>query len=222
MSSTQIVQLLADSLVETLVMTLISAFVAYILGLPLGILLLTSSDKGICPNKLVHRTLGALTNFLRSIPFLILLVWIMPFTRLISGTTIGLRGVIVPLVIAAFPFVARLVESSLQEVDPRVIEAAQAMGANNWQIITKVLLAEAKPSLLVGAALAVTTILGYSAMAGFCGAGGLGAVAINNGYRRYDNKLMVLTVIVLAVVLQIIQELGLYIAKRIDKRRQAK
>lgn len=220
MTNIQIIQLLWNSLLETLVMTFISSFIAYILGLPLGIILVTSSDKGILPNAFINKSLGLATNFLRSVPFLILLVWIMPFTRVITGTTIGLKGVIVPLVIAAFPFIARLVESSLQEVDAGLIEAAQAMGANNWQIITKVMLVEAKPSLLVGAALAVTTILGYSAMAGFCGAGGLGSVAINNGYRRYDNKLMILTVLILAVVLQLTQEFGLYLAKKIDKRHQ--
>lgn len=218
MTSLQIIQLLWDSLLETLVMTFISSLIAYIIGLPLGIVLVTSSEKGILPNRLLNKCLGLATNFLRSVPFLILLVWIMPFTRVIVGTTIGLKGVIVPLVIAAFPFIARLVESSLNEVDAGLIEAAQAMGATNWQIITKVMLVEAKPSLLVGAALAVTTILGYSAMAGFCGAGGLGAVAINNGYRRYDNKLMILTVLILAVVLQLTQEFGLYLAKKIDKR----
>lgn len=218
MTSLQIIQLLWDSLLETLVMTFISSLIAYIIGLPLGIILVTSSEKGILPNRLLNKSLGLATNFLRSVPFLILLVWIMPFTRVIVGTTIGLKGVIVPLVIAAFPFIARLVESSLNEVDAGLIEAAQAMGATNWQIITKVMLVEAKPSLLVGAALAVTTILGYSAMAGFCGAGGLGAVAINNGYRRYDNKLMILTVLILAVVLQLTQEFGLYLAKKIDKR----
>lgn len=220
MTNTQIVQLLLDSLLETLLMTFISSLIAYVIGLPLGIILVTSSEKGILPNPILHKSLGLVTNFLRSVPFLILLVWIMPFTRLLVGTTIGLKGVIVPLVISAFPFIARLVESSLQEVDAGLIEAAQAMGANNWQVITKVMLIEAKPSLLVGAALAVTTILGYSAMAGFCGAGGLGAVAINNGYRRYDNKLMVLTVVILACILQIAQEFGLYLAKRIDKRNQ--
>lgn len=220
MTNIQIIQLLWNSLLETLVMTFISSLIAYILGLPLGIILVTSSDKGILPNAFINKSLGLATNFLRSVPFLILLVWIMPFTRVITGTTIGLKGVIVPLVIAAFPFIARLVESSLQEVDAGLIEAAQAMGANNWQIITKVMLVEAKPSLLVGAALAVTTILGYSAMAGFCGAGGLGSVAINNGYRRYDNKLMILTVLILAVVLQLTQEFGLYLAKKIDKRHQ--
>lgn len=218
MTSLQIIQLLWDSLLETLVMTFISSLIAYIIGLPLGIVLVTSSEKGILPNRLLNKSLGLTTNFLRSVPFLILLVWIMPFTRVIVGTTIGLKGVIVPLVIAAFPFIARLVESSLNEVDAGLIEAAQAMGATNWQIITKVMLVEAKPSLFVGAALAVTTILGYSAMAGFCGAGGLGAVAINNGYRRYDNKLMILTVLILAVVLQLTQEFGLYLAKQIDKR----
>ena len=155
---------------------------------------------------------------LRSVPFLILLVAILPLTRLIVGTTIGSTATIVPLVIAASPFVARMVESSLKEVDGGVIEAAKAMGSSNWQIIYKVLLPEARPSLLVGVTISLATILSYSAMAGFVGGGGLGAIAINYGYYRYQGEVMWITVILLVVIVQLFQEIGLRIVRKIDKR----
>ena len=203
---------------ETLYMTLTSTVVAYVLGIPVGIILYITDKNGICKNRPVNVILGVIVNILRSVPFLILLVAILPFTRLVVGTTLGSTAAIVPLVVAAAPFVARMVESSLKEVDGGLIEAAQSMGASPMQIILKVLIPEAKPSLLVGSAIAVTTILGYSAMAGFVGGGGLGAIAINYGYYRYNNKVMLITVLLLVVIVQILQELGMRVATRTDKR----
>ena len=203
---------------ETLYMTLTSTVMAYVLGIPVGIVLYITDKNGICKNRPVNFILGVIVNVLRSVPFLILLVAILPFTRLVVGTTLGSTAAIVPLVVAAAPFVARMVESSLKEVDGGLIEAAQSMGASPVQIILKVLIPEAKPSLLVGSAIAVTTILGYSAMAGFVGGGGLGAIAINYGYYRYNNKVMLITVLLLVVIVQILQELGMRIATRTDKR----
>lgn len=203
---------------ETLYMTLTSTVMAYVLGIPVGIVLYITDKNGICKNRPVNFLLGVIVNVLRSVPFLILLVAILPFTRLVVGTTLGSTAAIVPLVVAAAPFVARMVESSLKEVDGGLIEAAQSMGASPVQIILKVLIPEAKPSLLVGSAIAVTTILGYSAMAGFVGGGGLGAIAINYGYYRYNNKVMLITVLLLVVIVQILQELGMRVATRTDKR----
>lgn len=203
---------------ETLYMTLTSTVMAYVLGIPVGIILYITDKNGICKNRPVNVILGVIVNVLRSVPFLILLVAILPFTRLVVGTTLGSTAAIVPLVVAAAPFVARMVESSLKEVDGGLIEAAQSMGASPVQIILKVLIPEAKPSLLVGSAIAVTTILGYSAMAGFVGGGGLGAIAINYGYYRYNNKVMLITVLLLVVIVQILQELGMRVATRTDKR----
>ncbi len=203
---------------ETLYMTLTSTVMAYVLGIPVGIVLYITDKNGICKNRPVNFILGVIVNVLRSVPFLILLVAILPFTRLVVGTTLGSTAAIVPLVVAAAPFVARMVESSLKEVDGGLIEAAQSMGASPVQIILKVLIPEAKPSLLVGSAIAVTTILGYSAMAGFVGGGGLGAIAINYGYYRYNNKVMLITVLLLVVIVQILQELGMRVATRTDKR----
>ena len=203
---------------ETLYMTLTSTVMAYVLGIPVGIILYITDKNGICKSRPVNFILGVIVNVLRSVPFLILLVAILPFTRLVVGTTLGSTAAIVPLVVAAAPFVARMVESSLKEVDGGLIEAAQSMGASPVQIILKVLIPEAKPSLLVGSAIAVTTILGYSAMAGFVGGGGLGAIAINYGYYRYNNKVMLITVLLLVVIVQILQELGMRVATRTDKR----
>ncbi len=203
---------------ETLYMTLTSTVMAYVLGIPVGIILYITDKNGICKSRPVNVILGVIVNVLRSVPFLILLVAILPFTRLVVGTTLGSTAAIVPLVVAAAPFVARMVESSLKEVDGGLIEAAQSMGASPVQIILKVLIPEAKPSLLVGSAIAVTTILGYSAMAGFVGGGGLGAIAINYGYYRYNNKVMLITVLLLVVIVQILQELGMRVATRTDKR----
>lgn len=211
-------ELLGKGILETLYMTVVSTALAYVFGLPLGVLLYVTDKNGIFPIPAVNKVLGFIINFLRSVPFLILLVFILPFTRAIVGTTIGSTATIVPLVVAASPFVARMVESSLKEVDYGVIEAAQSMGSSTFQIIYKVLIPEAKPSLLVGGAIAITTILGYSAMAGFVGGGGLGAIAVNYGYYRYKRDVMAITVLLLVIVVQIFQEIGMRIARLSDKR----
>lgn len=168
---------------------------------------------------MLHKVIDVFVNITRSIPFLILLIAVIPITRFITGTTIGSNATIVPLVIAAAPFVARMVESSLREVDKGIVEASVSMGASPMQIITKVLLPEAKPSLIVGAAIAVTTILGYSAMAGIVGGGGLGDIAIRFGYYRYENAIMIVTVVLLVVVVQVFQEIGMKLAQKQDKRK---
>lgn len=204
---------------ETLYMTLASTLCAYIIGLPLGILLVTSAKDGIRPNAVLFKILDVIVNLTRSIPFLILLIAVLPFTRIVVGTTIGSTATIVPLTLSAAPFIARLVESSLKEVDVGVIEAAQSMGASNTQIIFKVLLPESKPSLIVGCAIATTTILGYSAMAGIVGGGGLGTIAINYGLYRYQYTMMIVTVVLLVLVVQVLQSIGMKAAKQFDKRK---
>ena len=211
--------MLGEGLLDTIYMTLASTAMAYLLGLPLGLLLGITEKGSILPLPVFNRVLGVIINLLRSIPFLILLVWVMPVTRAIVGTTIGSSATVVPLVIAAAPFIARMVESSIKEVDPGVIEAAQSMGATNAQIVWKVLLPEAKPSLIVGAAISVTTILGYSAMAGFVGGGGLGDIAIRFGYYRYEDEIMLITVIILVLLVQVMQEVGMRIASSSDRRK---
>jgi D-methionine transport system permease protein len=221
MLSKEMVQLLMQGILETLYMTLLSTLLAYVLGLPLGVVLYVTGKQGIAPSRPVYSILGFLVNFLRSVPFLILLVWMLPATRAIVGTTIGSTATIVPLVVAAAPFVARMVESSLCEVDRGVVEAAESMGSSNLQIVCKVLVPEARPSLLNGAAIAVATILGYSAMAGFTGGGGLGAIAVNYGYYRYQNGVMLITVILLVIIVQILQEIGLRASRRSDRRIRA-
>lgn len=218
MEMNKLIEMMVQGIGESLYMTLVSTIMAYVIGVPLGVILYISDEGGIAENKVVNKALGIVVNLLRSIPFIILLVAILPFTRFVVGTTIGATATIVPLVIAAAPFVARMVESSLKEVNVGIIEAALSMGSNTWQIITKVLLKEATPSLIVGSTIAITTILGYSAMAGFVGGGGLGAIAINYGYYRYQNDIMVITVILLVVLVQIFQETGMRIANKSDKR----
>lgn len=203
---------------ETLYMTLVSTTFAYVLGLPLGIILVITDKDGITPRPKLNSVLGFVVNVMRSVPFIILLVAILPFTRWVVGTTLGSTATIVPLTVAAFPFVARMVESSLKEVDHGVIEAALAMGASPMQIITRVLVPEAVPSLITGCAIAITTILGYTAMSGFVGGGGLGSIAINYGYYRYETNVMLVTVIFLVIIVQIFQEIGMRINKKIDKR----
>lgn len=214
----KMIQLLITGIGETLYMVVISTVVAYVFGIPLGVIMYITDKKGICRNRVINLVVGVIINIIRSVPFLILLVAILPFTRLVVGTTIGPTATIVPLIVAAIPFVARMVESSLKEVDGGVIEAAKAMGSSNFQIITKVLLPEAKPSLLVGLTIAITTILGYSAMAGFTGGGGLGAIATNYGYYRYQTDVMLITVAVLVIIVQIFQEVGIRIVNKLDKR----
>jgi len=216
--SSEVIKMIGFGLLETLYMTLVSTALAYIIGLPLGVALVVSEGS---ENPLVrgaNAVLGVLVNLLRSVPFLILLVALIPFTRFIVGTSIGSTATIVPLVVASAPFVARLVESSIKEVDRGVIEAAQCMGASMTKVIYKVMLPEAKPSLIVGSAIAVTTILSYSAMAGFVGGGGLGDIAIRYGYYRYQDDIMIITVALLVVVVQILQEIGMRLAKIGDRR----
>jgi len=211
-------QLVAMGFWETIYMTLISTSLAYLIGLPLGLVLVVTDKDGIRPIPILQQVLGFIINVIRSVPFLILLVTIMPLTRAVVGTIIGPKAAIVGLVVAAAPFVARMVESSLKEVERGVVEAAQSMGASPFQIMLKVLLPEALPSLLVGSAIAVTTILGYSAMAGFVGAGGLGAIATNYGYHRGQRDVMYLMVVLLVVIVQVLQEIGMRISKEQDKR----
>ena len=209
---------LAFAFGETLYMTLLSTLVAYAIGLPIGIGLIITDKNGLRTMRVLNAVLGIIVNILRSIPFLILLIAIMPFTRFITGTTIGSVATIVPLTVAAAPFVARMVESSLKEVDPGVVEAAQSMGASTWKIVWSVFLKEGKPSLIVGSAIALGTILGYSAMAGIVGGGGLGAIAINYGYYRGDSQTMLITVVLLVVIVQILQEVAMFIARTRDRR----
>lgn len=212
------IETLLTGILETLYMVVVSTAASYVIGIPVGVILYITDENGICRNKPLNKILGAVVNLLRSVPFIVLLVAIIPFTRAIAGTTIGSTATIVPLVVAAAPFVARMVESSLKEVDGGVIEAAASMGSSPFQIVCKVLLPEAKPSLIVGSAIAITTILGYSAMAGFTGGGGLGSIAINYGYYRYEDDVMLVTVLILVVIVQIFQEVGMRVAFKTDKR----
>ena len=218
MWSEAVIKMLGVGILETLYMTFFSSLVAYLIGLPIGILLVVTDKEGIAPLVPVNKVLGIIVNLVRSVPFVILLITVMPFTRLLIGTTIGSTAVVVPLIIASAPYIARLVESSLKEVDKGVIEAAQSMGATPLQIIYKVLIPEAKPSLIVGGAIAVTTILSYSAMSGFVGGGGLGDIAIRYGYYRYETEIMLVTVVILVIIVQVIQEAGFKWMNRADKR----
>ena len=211
---------------ESLYMTLVSTGAAYLIGLPLGILLIITdnpldTESGSWKNKFCKATytiLGFVVNVFRSIPFIILMIFLIPVTRFIVGTTIGSDAAIVPLVVAAAPFVARMVESSIKEVDEGVVEAARSMGASTPQIIWKVLLPEARPSLLIGSAITVAAIFGYAAMAGFIGGGGLGAIAINYGFYRYQTDIMMITLILSVILVQILQVIGMRLAKISDKR----
>lgn len=216
--SPQFTNLIISGTLETIYMTVLSSAIAYVIGIPLGVLLYATSKEGVRPNRPINLIVGFIVNVLRSVPFLILLVAILPFTRLVVGTTIGSAATIVPLVVGASPYVARMVESSLKEVDPGVIEAARAMGTSSLQMVCKVFLPEARPSLLVGAAISLATVLGYSAMAGFVGGGGLGAIAINYGYYRYQTNVMLVTVALLVIIVQVFQEGGLKLASKTDKR----
>ena len=204
---------------ETVYVTVLSTAFAIVLGLPLGVLLVVGEKNGVLPlpKGLMH-VLNVVINLLRSVPFLILMIMVFPLTRLIVGTTVGTVASIVPLVIAAFPFVARLVEGSLREANPNIIEAAQSMGATPMQIICKVMIPESVPSLISNATIAITTILGYSAMSGIIGGGGLGKIAINYGYYRYKFLIMLIAVILLIVLVQIFQSVGTKIAVKSDKR----
>lgn len=218
MFTIEMFQLMGQNLLDTLYMTLSSAVLAYVFGLPLGLVLVVTDSDGIHPVPTLNRVLGAIINALRSVPFLILLFTVIPVTRFITGTTIGPTATIVPLTIAAAPFIARMVEGSVKEVDRGVIEASLSMGASTMQVVTRVLLPEALPSLINGAAIATTTLLGYSAMAGICGGGGLGAIAINYGYYRGQTDIMLVMVVILVLIVQLIQMLGDRISRKADKR----
>ena len=210
--------MLLEGTAATLYMTLLSTFFGYLIGLPMGIVLAVTDKDGIRPNAGVYRILDFIVNLTRSIPFLILLILVMPLTKLIVGQSYGAVATIVPLTIAAAPFIGRMVESSLKEVDKGVIEAAQSMGAGIFTIIWKVLLAEARTSLLVGVTIAIGTILGYSAMAGVVGGGGLGDIAIRYGYYRYETDIMIVTIVILVVLVQILQGIGMMLSKKLDRR----
>lgn len=216
----EIIKMLMEGIFDTLYMTLVSTFMGYVIGLPMGIVLAVTDKQGIKPNKFIYKFLDFIANVIRSIPFLILLIVLIPFTKLVVGRSYGSTATIVPLVIAAAPFIARLVESSIQEVDKGVIEAAESMGAGTFTIIRKVLLVEARTSLLVGVTIATGTILGYSAMAGIVGGGGLGDIAIRYGYNRYQSDIMLVTIVLLIILVQLFQGLGMMLSNKLDKRKR--
>lgn len=216
--SAQEIQMILEGIRDTLYMTIVSTLFGYVIGLPWGIALTVTGKDGLRPNNIIYRILDVVTNIMRSIPFLILLILVLPLTMIIVGKTYGSTATIVPLVISASPLIARMVESSLNEVDKGVIEAAQSMGANNLQIVWKVLLGEARVSLISGATITIGTILGYSAMAGTVGGGGLGDIAIRYGYYRYQASILLVTVILLIALVQIFQFIGTVISVRLDKR----
>lgn len=218
MLSKAMIQMLAENTLITLYMTLISTAAAYVLGLPMGIALVVTAKGGLKPNRVVYKILDIVVNVVRSVPFLILLILVIPFTRAVVGKAYGPNATVVPLVLAAAPFIARMVESSLLEVDKGVIEATQSMGANLRTIIIKVMLGEARTSLVVGATIVLSTVLGYSAMAGAVGGGGLGDIAIQYGYYRYQGDVMWVTVILLVLLVQIMQFLGTKLSKKLDRR----
>ena len=210
--------MLGTGIWETIYMVAMSSVFSYIIGIPLGVILVVTAKDGIKPVPAIEKILGIIINLLRSVPFIILAIMLIPVTRKIMGTTIGPNALVFPLIVAGAPYIARMVESSFREIDAGVIEAAKSMGASPWQIIYKVLLPESKPSLLVGAAISVTTILGYTAMGGFVGAGGLGTIAINYGYYRYQTDIMLITVAIMVIIVQIIQESFMKLSKMNDKR----
>lgn len=215
----EIIQMIWKGIGETLYMTIMSTALGYLFGLPMGVLLMVSDKEGLAPNPVLYKVLDVIANIVRSIPFLILLILLIPFTRLLIGKSTGSTATIVPLVVAAIPFIARMVESSMKEVDAGVIEAAKAMGAGNFRIIVKVLLVEARTSLITGATIAIGTILGYSAMAGTVGGGGLGDIAVRYGYYRWQTGIMIVTVVLLIVLVQIFQSVGMKMASKLDKRK---
>ena len=214
-----VIMMIVRGIGETLYMTMTSTLLGYVLGLPMGILLVICAKDGIRPNAFVYKIFDLISNILRSIPFLILLILVMPLTAKLVGKSYGSTATIVPLTFAAAPYIARMVESSLKEVDRGVIEAAQSMGASTWEIVWKVYLKEARTSLIVNATIATGTILGYSAMAGTVGGGGLGDIAIRYGYYRYQVDIMIVTVIILVLLVQLFQSIGMLISRKMDKRR---
>lgn len=215
----EIIEMIIKGVGETLYMTLFSTVLGYLFGLPMGVLLAVSDKEGLRPNTFLYKILDVIANIVRSIPFLILLILLIPFTRFIVGKSYGSTATVIPLVVAAVPFIARMVESSIKEVDAGVIEAARSMGAGDLRIIVKVLLVEARTSLITGATIAIGTILGYSAMAGTVGGGGLGDIAIRYGYHRYQADIMIVTVILLVILVQVFQTVGMVVANRLDKRK---
>ena len=215
------IKILLEGIRDTCYMTLLSTFFGYLIGLPLGITLTLTDESGITPNRTVYRVLDVIINITRSIPFLILLILVMPLTKAIVGKTYGSTATIVPLTLAAAPFIGRMVESSLKEVPTGVIEAALSMGAKTSTIVWKVLIGEARTSLLVGATIVLGTVLGYSAMAGVIGGGGLGDIAIRYGYYRYDTGVMLVTLVFIVAIVQLLQGLGNLAARKIDHRRQS-
>ena len=220
MFDAKIIQMLLEGIRDTLYMTIFSTVIGYALGLPLGIVLYTTRSTGLKPNRIIYRLLDIVCNIIRSIPFLILLILLIPVTRTIVGKSYGSTATIVPLVVCATPYIARVVESSLNEVDAGVIEAARAMGANTLQIIFKVLLVEARISLLVGATITTGLLLGYSAMSGTVGGGGLGDIAVRYGYYRWQTDIMIVTVVLLILIFQLIQSLGTRVATLLDHRKR--
>ena len=219
MWSSEVNNMILNGILETLYMTLLSTAVGYLFGLPMGVLLAVFDKDGLKPNRAAYKVIDIIANIVRSIPFLILLVLVIPLTKLIVGQSYGSSATVVPLVVAAIPFIARMVESSLKEVDYGVIEAARAMGANDFTIVVKVMILESRTSLITGATIAIGTILGYSAMAGTVGGGGLGDIAIRYGYYRYDSAIMIVTVVLLVVLVQVFQSVGMVVASRLDKRK---
>ncbi len=215
----QIREMILNGILETLYMTVVSTLFGYVFGLPMGVLLCISDKDGLKPHPVLYKILDFIANIVRSVPFLILLILLIPFTRFLLGKSYGSTATIVPLTVAAIPFIARMVESSLKEVDNGVVEAARAMGAGAMRIILRVLLVEARTSLITGATIAIGTILGYSAMAGAVGGGGLGDIAVRYGYYRYQTDIMIVTVILLIVIVQIFQSVGMLIANRLDRRK---
>ena len=210
----EIWKMIGSGVLETLQMTVISTILSYVIGLPLGILLVVTSKGHILQNRIVNGIVGTLMNILRSVPFLILLVVLIPFTRFVTGSSIGTTAAIVPLTVGAIPIVARMVEASLKEVPFGIIEAAQSMGASPLSIIFRFLIPEAMPSLLSGATINLATVLGYSAMAGCIGGGGLGAIALNYGYYRYQEDVLLITVAILILIVQVFQEAGNLLANK--------
>ena len=219
MWSSEVNNMILNGILETLYMTLLSTAVGYLFGLPMGVLLAVFDKDGLKPNRVAYKVLDIIANIVRSIPFLILLILVIPLTKLIVGQSYGSSATVVPLVVAAIPFIARMVESSLKEVDYGVIEAARAMGANDFTIVVKVMILESRTSLITGATIAIGTILGYSAMAGTVGGGGLGDIAIRYGYYRYDSAIMIVTVVLLVVLVQVFKSVGMVVASRLDKRK---
>lgn len=219
MNSDALFELLGTGVLDTLIMTLGSTFLGYVVGLPLGIILTVTDKDGIKPNAFIYKILDFICNMLRSIPFIILLILLIPITKIVVGQSYGTAAMVFPLFICAAPYIGRMVESSLKEVDPGVIEAARSMGASNFDIVFRVLLVEAKTSLIINATITTGTILGYTAMAGTVGGGGLGSIAVQYGYYRWNTQIMIITVILIIVIFQVIQTVGMALASKLDHRK---